>query len=189
MAVEVEQKFRCDDLEAVRDALVRRGAEGGETIDQVDRYYQHPVRDFAVTDEAFRLRTVGEQNCLTYKGPKLDAQTKTRREDEVAIADGPTASATCRRILEQLGFEPVAEVRKRRQVWRMETGGQEVEAALDAVAGVGEFVELEIQIDASGNYEEANEIDAARQALSDLAQELGLRNVERRSYLELLISK
>jgi adenylate cyclase class 2 len=189
MAVEVEQKFRCDDLGAVREALVRHGAAGGKTIEQVDRYYRHPVRDFAATDEAFRMRTVGERNYLTYKGPKLDAQTKTRREDEVGIADGPAAAATCHRMLVQLGFEPVAEVRKQREVWQVATGGREVEASLDAVAGVGEFVELEIQVDASGDDEGAGEIEAARQALVALAKALGLRNVERRSYLELLLSK
>jgi len=185
MAIEVEQKFRCDHLDAVRAALGRHGAVGGETVEQVDRYYRHPVRDFAETDEAFRLRTVGDKNCLTYKGPKLDAHTKTRREEEVVIADGPAAAATCDRILQQLGFSEAAEVRKGRQIWRLVVDGQPVEVALDQVERVGAFVELEIHVE--GASHEVATVDAAKAALARLAGELGLGGSERRSYLELLL--
>jgi adenylate cyclase class 2 len=188
MPVEVEQKFHCDNLGAVREALFRRGATGGETMEQVDRYYRHPVRDFAATDEAFRLRTVGDKNCLTYKGPKLDAQTKTRCEEEVAIADGPEAAATCDRILQRLGFSSVAEVRKRRQTFHFRQDDIGVEAALDAVASVGEFVELETIVDGEGSDRPG--VDRARQALAAAAGALGLNSqaVERRSYLELQLA-
>ena len=188
MAVEVEQKFRCDGLDAVRAALIRHGAEGGETIEQVDRYYRHPVRDFAATDEAFRLRTVGDKNCLTYKGPKLDEHTKTRCEEEVAIADGREAAATCDRILQRLGFSSVAEVRKQRQKFHFLQGGVAVEAALDEVAGVGTFAELEAIVDAEGSGGPG--VERARQAIAAAAEALGLNSqaVERRSYLELQLT-
>jgi adenylate cyclase class 2 len=192
MAIEVEQKFRCEDLDAVRRALVERGAAGGETVEQVDRYYRHPVRDFAVTDEAFRMRSVGSRNCLTYKGPKLDAQTKTRIEEEVAVEAGAEAAATCDRLLGRLGFSPVAVVRKRRQCWAMTIEGLRVEVALDEVDGVGPFVELEIQIAAGSDHEKhvmLPEVEAAESVLAGLALDLGLRNSERRSYLELLLER
>jgi adenylate cyclase class IV len=44
-------------------------------------------------------------------------------------------------------------------------------------------------IDASGDNEEPDEVEAGRRALAQMAAELGLRNSERRSYLELLMSK
>ena len=44
-----------------------------------------PCRDFAQTDEALRIRTVGDTSFVTYKGPKLDATTKTRRELELPL--------------------------------------------------------------------------------------------------------
>jgi hypothetical protein len=91
MHFEVELKFRCGDLAAVRNGLIALGAAAGDVVEQVDQYYRHPVRDFARTDEAFRLRRVGPRNFMTYKGPKVDATTKTRYEQEFALADGPAA--------------------------------------------------------------------------------------------------
>jgi len=186
MHFEVELKFRCNDLERVRDELVSRGATQGEAVDQVDAYYRHPVRDFAQTDEAFRLRRVGARNFMTYKGPKVDATTKTRYERELAIADGDDAFRAADDILRRLGFEPVAEVRKHRRMLRLDWQGLSAEAAIDEVTGVGSFVELEASVDAP--HEAADSIGRAREALLDLAEQLSLRESERRSYLELLLA-
>ena len=69
---EVEQKFP---LSGGVDEFVGRlrelGAREHAEIQQSDRYFNHPVRDFAVTDEALRIRSVGDQNWLTWKGPKV----------------------------------------------------------------------------------------------------------------------
>lgn len=150
---------------------------------QVDCYYRHPQRDFAQSDEAFRLRSVGEQNMMTYKGPKLDQTTKTRCEEEVRLADGETARQSCAAILSHLGFEPVATVTKHRVIGQFEREGFAVEVALDQIEELGLFVETEIgfQGDSAG-------LDAAREILAQLASELGLSDVERRSYLELLLA-
>jgi adenylate cyclase class 2 len=180
MHYEVEQKYRVASHESVLAALSARGITVGEPIEQIDCYYRHPQRDFAETDEAFRLRTVGEQNFMTYKGPKIDAETKTRHEEEVRLADGPEAHTTCDAILRNLSFEPVATVVKRRRSATTEIRGFVVELALDEVPQVGQFVELEISVDS-----EAAPLEAAKQALADLAGELGLSEIERRSYLEL----
>ncbi len=187
MPYEVEQKFRVDDLAAVRERLAALGAKSGDAVDQADRYYRHPVRDFSQTDEAFRLRQVGPRNVLTYKGPKIDATTKSRFEEEAPLADGPAAAASCDAILRRLGFDPVAVVRKRRQAFHVTRDGLAVEAALDEVAGVGSFVELEVAVPVDDPG--AAEIDAAKRVLAALAAELGLAQSERRSYLELLLSK
>src|SRR3954468_9713035 len=88
---EVEQKFRVDDPQAIRDRLIDLGVQFQESESQVDHYFRHPSRDFATTDEALRLRQIGEQNFITYKGPKIDAATKTRRELELPLSGGATA--------------------------------------------------------------------------------------------------
>jgi adenylate cyclase class 2 len=186
MHYEVELKFRCNELERVRGALVALGAASGDAVEQADAYYRHPVRDFARTDEAFRLRRVGVRNVMTYKGPKVDATTKTRYEREAPLADGEEAFRAADDIVRRLGFEPVAEVRKRRQALQLAWHGLPVEAALDEVAGVGSFVELEASVDAPDQNSSA--LDAARGALLELAEQLGLRESERRSYLELLLA-
>ncbi|HEY2881269.1 MAG TPA: class IV adenylate cyclase, partial [Pirellulales bacterium] len=144
-------------------------------------YFNHPARDFAQTDEALRLRQVGQLNFITYKGPKLAAATKTRREIELPLPAGAESSAGFAEILTSLGFRAVAEVRKIRRQLHVEWAGREVEIALDDVAGVGQYVELEL-------IATENELESAQAAILSLADRLQLGTSERRSYLELLLA-
>jgi len=182
MTFEVEQKFPVEELSAVEARLCELGAAVGAPRQQVDRYCAHPNRDFAQTDEALRIRRVGEANFVTYKGPKIDAATKTRREIEIALPAGAEGDAQFAALLEALGFRPVAEVRKQRRTARLVWQEQAVEAALDEVQGLGSYVELELGADEQG-------LDAARAALTALTARLGLEHPERRSYLELLLAQ
>ena len=68
---EVELKFRVADLPAVEGRLAALGARFAAPVEQVDRYFAHPARDFAQTDEALRLRRVGDEIAITWKGPRL----------------------------------------------------------------------------------------------------------------------
>jgi adenylate cyclase class 2 len=180
--LEVEQKFRLTDAAAIVSALAGKCVKLAEPQLQVDRYFNHPSRDFANTDEAFRIRQVGEQNYVTYKGPKLDRTTKTRREIEVPIAAGPAAAEGFAAILIELGFRPVAEVRKSRRKAIVDRSGRSIEIAVDEVEQVGTFVELECSAD-------QNEMDAAKAAIASMAADLGLTQNERKSYLELLLEQ
>lgn len=181
MAIEVEQKFRVPDVADLERRLLALGAQHRETAEQTDRYFAHPGRDFAKTDEALRLRRIGEFNFITYKGPKLDATTKTRREIEIGLADGQAAATDAAELLSAIGFTTVAEVCKRRQDFTLTWQGQPIGVSLDDLAELGDFVELEIVTSPA-------EVDRARQSLASLAAELDLRNGERRSYLELLLA-
>jgi adenylate cyclase class 2 len=182
MPIEVEQKFRVSSPATVAARLVALGGRLGDAQLQIDRYFNHPARDFARTDEALRIRQVIERNYLTYKGPKLDSTTKTRREIEVPISPGEAAAEQFGELLIALGFRPVAEVRKHRRKTTLEHRGRRIEVVLDDVDQVGAYVELEIVVDAS-------EMDAAKQAIGSLAAELGLTENERKSYLELLLER
>ena len=182
MTFEVEQKFPAPDHSALLAKLDAFGAIRSEPIRQIDSYYAHPERDFAQTDEALRIRQTDGDNFLTYKGPKIDAETKTRREIEVPLAPGESAAATFGSLLEALGFSPVSKVQKTRTPLTVVWQGQSVEVALDDVNGLGTFVELELMADEA-------EVDAARDAILSLASELDLGNAERRSYLELLLER
>src|SRR5689334_20107638 len=86
MQLEVEQKYPVDDHARLREQLVALGCEFHAPLEQADLYFAHPARNFAQTDEALRLRRSGDEVCITYKGPKLDPTTKTRREIELPIA-------------------------------------------------------------------------------------------------------
>jgi adenylate cyclase class 2 len=182
MHLEVEQKFCVADLAPVREQLASLGARFAERVDQADTYFAHPARDFAATDEALRLRRVGDVNFITYKGPRLDRTTKTRRELELPLPAGARAFQQHSKLLEALGFRPVATVRKRREAAHLEWNGFDVEAALDDVTAVGRYAELEI-------FAEESSLEAAKVALASLAKQLGLATSERRSYLELLLAK
>lgn len=180
MSFEVEQKFRIADLPALERELAALGGKHHETVEQVDCYFAHPARDFARTDEALRLRQVGELNYITYKGPKIDATTKTRREFEIALAAGAQSAADAASLLESLGFTRVAQVRKRRIHSTLRWQNREVGVALDHIAELGNFVELEI-------IAKAADVEQARDCIASLASRLHLSSSERRSYLELLL--
>lgn len=180
MHLEVEQKYRIASHDEIRRRLVQLGAQADEPVIQFDTYYGHPQRDFATTDEALRIRRVGQSNWLTYKGRKLDRTTKTRLEIDLSIAAGETGAADGAELLRVLGFRQVAEVRKQRQNFHLICNVWPVEVSLDDIRGLGQFVELEILANES-------ELESARHSLGQLADELGLSQVERTSYLELLL--
>ena len=178
MNFEVEQKHRVDDPAALQRRLAERGVKLGPPMTQADEYFAHPCRDFAQTDEALRIRTVGDKSVVTYKGPKLDATTKTRRELEFPLAVSNVAFSE---LLTALGFQPVTVVRKSRRPFDLEHQGQKVHGAWDEVDGVGTFVELELTADEAG-------LDRAKQIVASLAKELQFGPSERRSYLEMLLA-
>ncbi len=101
---EIEQKFRLPDPERFLKSLASQSAlkvEWEKRVVEIDTYFQHPARDFAMTDEALRLRRhvtfsgrqlaenfpkTAETECLiTYKGPRLDRETKIRKELELPL--------------------------------------------------------------------------------------------------------
>ncbi len=180
MQYEVEQKFPVEDHSQLEARLTALGAQFGETIVQVDRYFAHPARDFASTDEALRIRQVGTNCRVTYKGPKLDATTKTRQELELPLGDGPDVAPQWTTLLQALGFTPVMEVSKRRRMGQLVWRDATIEIALDHLDRLGSFVELELAV-------EADHVEAAQSRILSLADELGLVNAERRSYLELIL--
>ena len=178
---EVELKCRAEHG-AVRERLDTAGATRRRAVTQRDVYYDAPHRDFAETDEAFRLRReevvdgIASEpvSKLTYKGPLVEAESKTRAEHETLVDDGTEARA----IVEALGFEPAAVVEKERTFF--ELNGYTV--TLDSVSGLGEFVEIETTVET----DEA--IPAARNRARELLETLGVDPDEniRTSYLGLL---
>jgi adenylate cyclase, class 2 len=177
---EVEQKHLVSDESHLFERLAERGVQVGPRVEQVDRYFAHPCRDFSKTDEALRIRTVGDQSFVTFKGPKIDTTTKTRHEIELPLDAGDRDGTQFGELLESLGFKPVAVVKKRRRKFEIASGGRKVEGALDEVEHVGQYVELELIAEQSG-------LDEAKRIIATLATELQLGSVERRSYLEMLL--
>ncbi|TQQ78900.1 class IV adenylate cyclase [Halonotius roseus] len=176
---EVELKLRADH-ESLREQLREVGADQIEHRRQVDTYYDAPHRSFADTDEALRIRREepadgDDVTKLTYKGPLVEAASKTREEHETAVDDDEAVQG----ILAGLGFEPAAVVEKDRTYFSFE--GYTV--VLDAVDGLGEFIEIEREVPES-------DVEAAREEAIALLEQLGLDPDEqiRTSYLGLLLA-
>jgi adenylate cyclase class 2 len=180
MQYEVEQKHHVEDLLRLQSRLNEFGVAWSDTILQSDQYFAHPAHDFAATDEALRIRTSGDEGFITYKGPKLDATTKTRHELELSIGTGHERREQFVALLNALGFEPVATVRKERRTFEVDYRGHKVDGALDDVEQVGTFLELELQADEQS-------LEEKQQVIQKLAGELRLGSSERRSYLEMLL--
>ncbi len=182
MAFEVEIKFRAADLDGLAALLISLGANP-DAPDRpfIDAYLAHPARDFARTDEAVRLRRIGEENRVTYKGPKRPGPTKTREEIEIPFAPGDSAFEEMLKLFERLGFRPVARVEKARRAFALKFAGRPLEIALDRAGPLGNFAEIEAQA------ENDDDLPAAQAAVVGLAGRLGLSEVEPRSYLRMTL--
>jgi adenylate cyclase class 2 len=203
---EVEVKVRAEHA-PVRDRLSAAGADHVERVRQEDTYYDAPHRDFAATDEALRLRretrvpiasgggtdgrSSGETASddggavpdaetavrVTYKGPLVDESSKTREEHEAGVCDPESMEG----VLDGLGFAPAATVEKSRDRYRLD--GYTV--TLDAVDGLGEFVEVESEASAEAD------VDDVREGAFDVLRDVGLDPSDqlRTSYLGMLLSE
>lgn len=168
--------------EEVADRAVLLGFLPEARVQETDIYFNGKERDFRRTDEALRLRSVvlldgTRKSLVTYKGPKLDSVSNARTEYETGVSDGETAQ----KLLEALGYRPLAVVDKVRQTYRL----GEVTLCLDEVTDLGGFLELELLVPG----EEQREAAVAR--LLALLEALGIsrERLSRRSYLELLAEK
>jgi len=175
LMIEIEVKARADH-EALKKRLKQDGADFERTVEQTDIYFNAPDRDFGSTDEALRLRNEGGQIFLTYKGPKLDPLSKTRKEVDVEVADFDKMEE----LIRCLRYKETLRVRKIREIYHL--GGALV--CLDRVDGLGDFVELEtLAVD-----EDA--IAQRRDFLTNTLRRLGVMGgLIRESYLEMLLAK
>ncbi len=171
--VEVKARARPDTLERIKSL----GAVPGGVENHRDLYFNSPLRDFRKSDEALRIRIKEEGARLTYKGPKLDRETKSRKELTARI-DSPEEMEE---ILSSLGFVLSAEVRKRRTKYTLDDALGEITFALDEVEGLGSFLEIEARGGA--------DFEGQRRKILSLLKRLGLGESIRSSYLELLERK
>ncbi|MCH9653951.1 MAG: class IV adenylate cyclase [Planctomycetes bacterium] len=178
--LEVEQKFAIADRDALFDQLEHLGATRGICLEQQDFYFMHPVRNFAETDEAIRIRCNGSENRITYKGPKRATISKVRKEIELAFESGQPAFEQMAEMLELLGFQPLRTIKKRRTPFTYLHHHNSFEIAIDEVEGLGTFAEIELMAEESGLQE-------AETAIIQLAETLVLTDSILKSYLGMLI--
>ncbi len=190
---EVELKVRADHG-PVRERLADMDAERERVVRQVDTYYDAPDRSFAETDEALRVRRETPADPpvtadsvddpeewatveLTYKGPKVDEESKTRVEHETTVGDGAATDA----LLQGLRYEPAATVEKARERYALPAG----HVTLDAVTDLGTFVEVETTVEREAAVPDARDDMVALLRRLDLDPDEGIRT----SYLGLLLER
>ena len=179
MDFEVEKKFWLPDVNQSLERLKQLGVEVAAGKDQVDKYYNHPARDFVKTDEVLRMRVVGDKNYITYKGARIDSTTKMRRELELPLLDGQYLH-DFEQLLTVLGFQPMMTIHKFRRKGELRWHDYDVEISLDEIDQLGSFMELETTSD-------LKHLELAKSALESLAEALQLDRQEHRSYLELML--
>lgn len=173
--LEIELKFAAPaSLDPAALGAAPRGAHR-----ERDYYFNAPDRDFALTNEAFRIREIDGTCRFTYKGPRQAGLAKTREEIELPIA-GSLDDAV--RLVKALGYRFVAVVEKQRSEWALTRGGFELTLCEDDVTTVGRFVEVEIVADSAVKSD-------AEKVLLAVCGEMGLSTAEPRSYLRMLLEK
>jgi len=175
--IEVEVKARVDDPKQLERSIIELGATPIGIDTQTDTYFNAEDRDFGKTDEALRIRVQDGKSFLTYKGPKLDKISKTRKEVEVKIIDPKNMG----QILTLLGFLPVSTVIKKRKNFRI----GDFFIALDEVRDLGNFIEIEISVN------DAKNSDEKVQSIFKFMEKLGISRelTIRKSYLEMILEK
>ena len=181
---EIELKAALDSISPMTLAqrLTEMGFVQGAVVKDEDVYFQGKGEGTGLHNQVLRLRTsrdllAGYTRCyLTYKGPREESVRQSREEIQTGIEDADAAA----QLLERLGYSPLLTVKKPRRHYHIDA----VTACLDAVEGVGPFLELEIL----APQEEQQE---AFKRLMSLLKEIGLeeKHLTHQSYLELLLGK
>jgi adenylate cyclase, class 2 len=139
--VEIETKLQVEDHDSVRAQLKECGASRIGNYLETNIFFDKVDRALLATDRGLRLRiardteTHSNQFTLTYKGPRLPGQVKSREEHELSVDSSEETAA----ILECLDFRKVFSFEKKRERWKLD--GCMIE--LDEVPHLGYFVEIE----------------------------------------------
>ena len=178
--IEVEIKVFVKNITKIEECLLNKNFIKGAHIKESDYYFDNEVHEIRNNDQALRIRcshdlvTDIQQNFVTFKGPKMDDISMTRKEIEIKIDNADA----CIEIFSSLGYKNVYPVIKERQYYHKES----MTACIDQVEKLGCFLELEIIVE---NESEKN--NALGQIISTI-ESFGYSKQEilRKSYLSML---
>jgi len=169
--LEIEVKAPITNLQTIKNRIKEIGGKILFKGQQIDIYFQHPCKNFEETDEALRIRKIGEEAYLTYKGSRIKSNLKARLEIETPIPD----FNSMKKILLKLGFKPVMEIRKNRETWLIDN----MRINLDEVEKLGKFIEIEVI---------SKEIEEGEKKILGLLKKLGIKKNEiiKKTYFEMI---
>ncbi len=184
MNVEVEIKVEINNLKEIRSKVAAIG-NLIKSIKQVDDYFIPCQRDFFAQKphpvEWLRIRTNPDKVIFEYDksiNKKENGEQECAEEYETEISN----ENEFRKILNFLDFKKVITIDKQREYW--DCGNFEI--ALDRVADLGSFIEVE----AKGNFENNAK---AKEACLKFLENLGIKDAEKiqinKGYPVLLLEK
>lgn len=134
--LEQEAKFRLESVEDGLDRLSRINVrEDAARHFESNTLYDFPDERVSKRDEALRVRRVGDQAWLTWKGPQHGSgRIKQRRELETFLSDGDAVEG----ILDAIGASPCFRYEKYRSSYRFD----DALLTLDETP-IGTFMEIE----------------------------------------------
>ncbi len=191
--IEVEIKVKIEDPENIEKKFLEFNGKYKLSLIHEDTYFNMPrgLRNLARTDEALRVRKSESYNknnksfphstkyYFTYKGSKIDKETKTRNELEVKVDDGNIL----KKILKILGFREIFTVKKQRELYEFDFNGYKIEALIDYIPILDEYF-IEVEYIAESD----NDLEKIRQLLFKFLEQFGIEKERsiRKSYLELI---
>jgi adenylate cyclase, class 2 len=136
--LEVEIKLRLPaELNPIRRKLRQASFHVAKRrILEINTLFDNPEQSLRNQGKLIRIRHVGADSILTYKGPSNPGRHKSRPEIEVALPD----AATFAEILRQIGYDPVFRYDKFRTEFAPRGG--EGTVMLDETP-IGNFLEVE----------------------------------------------
>jgi adenylate cyclase class 2 len=184
--VEVEVKYSLPDPASLIERLAELEAVPLGEDRQVDTYFNAPHRDFLageIVSEWLRLRAEtgdhsADRTSINFKRWLPLGAAEATHCDE--FESGITDSEAVRKLLDALGFTEMITVDKLRRQWRL----GDVIVAMDIVAGLGSFMEVEYAGNAQSVDEAARAVEAS---VSEIDVKLGDR--DRRGYPYLLLNR
>lgn len=144
--VEVERKREVSDPAALHGRIADLGYVPAGSAVEMDTYYSRPDVDFMATVECLRVRQLDGFAEVTYKPATTTGTPRngvTAKVETNVLLRGDDQADAANRLLSAVGMVELAVVEKHRTMWHP-VGSDNVTVALDQVAGVGVFVEVEV---------------------------------------------
>jgi len=139
-ALEIEKKYRVQDINKIEQDLVGLGAVFGKQTQERDIYFNVSGRDSMTTKECLRIRSTNDKKEITYKPPTEKNNQGghfAKKETNLLIKDVEIAQE----LLLNLGNSILVDFTKERKYYSL----NDVTIALDVLNGAYFFIEIEVE--------------------------------------------
>ncbi|MBN2063502.1 MAG: class IV adenylate cyclase [Sedimentisphaerales bacterium] len=143
MNLEVEAKFKVKDIEPFEQTLIDLEADFVHIVRQTDTYFSsHKVMRKGTGMRIRKEKTAEDEiTWITFKGPRLRGEFKSRNEIELQVDDADKALT----LLQELTLNPTLTIDKLRKIYELDG----CQVCLDKVNRLGMFIEIEGPDDAT----------------------------------------